>query len=204
MAITYPIEAPDDILGVAQIDIMAMHSGAISRSPFTLQGQVQNYSGQLWAATVTVGPNKKDLVKPWSAFLLKLKGRSGTFNMGFPDRRKGLGGPFSVNGGGQTGSVLNISGAPANTNSWLVQGDYIETSGLGSKRVHKVLNDVDTDGSGNASIDIWPNLRSSPVDGQNVFVSNARGIFRLSSNETKWSIDSDDNYSITFNCEEAF
>jgi len=66
-----------------------------------------------------------------------------------------------------------------------------------------VLNDVTTSGSGEANIDIYPSIRTAPADNAAVAVSSAKGVFRLSSNETNWSINEVTHFGITFAAAEA-
>jgi len=66
-----------------------------------------------------------------------------------------------------------------------------------------VLEDVDSNGSGEATLNLWPDLRSSPADGAAVVVSNAKGVFRLSNNEAVWTINNAGFYSISFAAVEA-
>jgi hypothetical protein len=65
-----------------------------------------------------------------------------------------------------------------------------------------VLTQVDTSG-GAATLDIWPNLRSSPADNAAVVVANTKGKFRLKDNITQWNINEISSYGITFDCVEA-
>lgn len=111
-------------------------------------------------------------------------------------------GPF-VNGAGQTGNSLAIDGASPNESSYLKAGDYIQLGTGATARLHKVLSDVVTNDAGQATIDIWPDLRSSPTDGSAVIISNTVGRFRLSSNQQSFSIDSASIYGISFDCVEA-
>jgi hypothetical protein len=46
-------------------------------------------------------------------------------------------------------------------------------------------------------------LRSSPSDNASIVVNTPRGLWRLSSNETQYSIDEASVYGITFACVEA-
>lgn len=110
-------------------------------------------------------------------------------------------GPF-VNGAGQTGSELIIDGASPNEDAYLRAGDYIQLGAASSARLHKVLADVATDDDGNATIDIWPSLRSSPADNSIVIIENCKGRFRLAENVTGWNADVA-QYGITFSAMEA-
>ena len=58
------------------------------------------------------------------------------------------------------------------------------------------------DQSGSGSLEIWPALRSNYTDATVVFDS-AKGVFRLSTNQTSWSINDRSIYGISFDCMEA-
>jgi hypothetical protein len=72
----------------------------------------------------------------------------------------------------------------------------------GVPRLHKLVSDVWSNGSGNATLDIWPRLRESPADFSGVKTSNCQGTFRLAS-EPEWSVDSAKIYGIGFSAVEA-
>jgi hypothetical protein len=145
----------------------------------------------------------------WVSFLVKLKGQQGTFLLGDPSGATPRGSAAStpgtplVNGASQTGGSLTIDGAPANASGYLKAGDYIQLGTSSSATLHKVLNDVTTNGSGEAAIDIYPSIRTAPADNAAVTVSSAKGIFRLASNETNWSINEVTHFGITFAAVEA-
>lgn len=208
MAISYPLSLPTTI-GIAQIELTAVNAIAVSRSPFTFDSQVHAYSGQMWQADVSIPPVRRDLAESWIAFLLSLRGQYGTFLLGDPNGvtprglASDLAGTPVVNGGGQTGGTLNVSGASRNKTGWLLAGDYIQLGSGASSTLHKVLQNVDTDGSGNCSLELWPHIRTAPVSGSTVIVSNAKGLFRLASNQTSWSINEVSTYGITFGAIEA-
>lgn len=108
-----------------------------------------------------------------------------------------------VNGASQTGNVLNIDGCSPNVTGWFAPGDYIQLGSGSATQLYKVLTSVDTNNSGQASVDIWPNLRSSPADNSAVIFTNAKGKFRLKDNVTQWGINEISSYGITFDCVEA-
>lgn len=111
-------------------------------------------------------------------------------------------GPF-VNGGSQIGDSLVIDGCSPNVTGFLLPGDYIQLGSGAATQLYKVLTQVDTDGSGNATLDIWPSLRSIPGDGDPVVVANTKGRFRLKDNVQQWQINEISSYGITFDCVEA-
>ena len=205
MTISYPLALPTHT-GIAQIELRAINAVAYARSPFTFAGQTFAYPGQMWTADLTLPPMKRADAEQWNAWLLSLRGQLGTFLMGDPmgatARGVATGTPL-VNGGSQTGGTLVIDGATNSTSSWLKAGDYIQLGSNGSSRLHKVLADANSDGSGNVTLDIWPHIRVAPADNATVTVSNAKGLFRLSSNEQAFSINESAIYGMTFGAMEA-
>ena len=137
----------------------------------------------------------------WLGWLLSLNGRVGTFLLGDPlgtTARGQAGGPPRVNGASQTGSSLVIDGATASRSDYLLPGDYIQLGSAASSQLYKVTQAVTTDGSGNATVEIWPNLKSSPANNAGLTVSNAKGLFRLSVSDIDWSINEASIYGVTF------
>ena len=84
-----------------------------------------------------------------------------------------------VNGASQTGDTLSIDGLPASATGYLKAGDYIQLGSGTGAQLYKVLDDVDSNASGEADLTIWPDLRSSPADDATVVVSNAKGFIPI-------------------------
>jgi hypothetical protein len=205
MSLTYPLSTPTTI-GIASIELTATNAVAVSRSPFTFSQQVHTYPGQMWSASVTIPPLRKEFVEPWVAMLLGLRGQTGTFLLGDPNnvapRGTATGTPL-VKGAGQTGGTLEIDGATADTTGWLKAGDYIQLGAAASATLHKVLLDADSDASGNVTLEIWPYIRTAPADDAPVTVNDCKGVFRLATNQQSWSINDSSAYGLQFDCMEA-
>lgn len=205
MAITYPVSFPASI-GFANLNIRARTVVGVNASPFTGQQQVYKHQGQWWEAEVSLPPMKRADAEQVIAFLLKMNGQYGTFLLGDKanpsTRGVGTGTPL-VNGASQTGDELITDGWTISTTGILKAGDWIQLGTGSTTRLYKVLDDVNSDGSGNATINIFPNLRSSPDDDAALTVSNTQGLWRLVSNETEYSIDNMSIYGMTFACAEA-
>ena len=203
--ITYPLSTPTEI-GIASIELSVTNAVAVSRSPFTFSQQVHSYAGQMWSASVSVPPLRKEYIEPWVAFLVSLKGQAGTFLLGDPNnvtpRGVATGTPL-VKGADQTGETLEIDGATISTTGWLKAGDYIQLGTVASATLHKVLVDADSDGSGNVTLEIWPGIRTAPADNAAVTVNDCKGVFRLSSNQQSWSINEASAYGLQFDAMEA-
>jgi hypothetical protein len=77
----------------------------------------------------------------------------------------------------------------------LLAGDYINLGGYNTlnAKLYMVLEDL----SGNGTLKIWPNLRTSP-NNEPVYVENPSGLFRLRDNISAWQISSSSAYGISF------
>jgi len=208
MAETYPLTFPTQT-GVAAVEFTATDVVSVSQSPFTFSQQVVRHAGARWSATISIPPVKRSDSEYWNSFLLRLRGQYGSFLLGDPNAATPRGSAASaagtpvVNGASQTGNELAIDGLPASATGYLKAGDYIQLGSASTSRLYKVLEDVDSNGSGEATLNLWPDLRSSPADGATVVVSNAKGVFRLSNNEAVWTINNAGFYSISFAAVEA-
>ena len=208
MAETYPLTFPTHT-GVASVQLSATDVVSVSTSLFTLSQQVVRHSGARWSGTVSLPPMKRADAEYWNAFLLRLRGQYGTFLVGDKNGETPRGsastnaGTPVVSGSSQTGNELNIDGLPTSVTGYLLAGDYIQLGSGSTTRLYKVLQDVNTNASGEATLNLWPDLRSSPLDNSSVVVSNAKGVFRLVSNEASWNIDNIGIYGISFGIVEA-
>lgn len=205
MSIVYPLSLPVTGL-VARVTMRGRSIVGMSESPFSFAQQIYAHQGQRWEADVELPPLKEAAADAWVAFLLSLNGREGTFLMGDPAKlaHRGVGGGTPlVKGAGQTGQVLEIDGCPTSTVGWLVAGDMIQLGSGSTATLHKVLADVTTNGSGEASLDIWPRIRTAPSDNAAVTIINCVGRWRLAGNEAAWSVGHAKMYGIAFAAVEA-
>ena len=207
MAITYPLALPT-ITGLRAVRLTARNSVGVSTSPFTFSQQTYKHQGQRWEAEVSLPPMPRSEAEEWFSFLVKLNGQYGTFLLGDPHsapRGSAATTPGTpvVNGASQTGAELDIDGLPASATGYLKAGDYIQLGSGSSATLHKVLNDVDSNASGEATLDIWPDVRTAPADDATVVVSSAKGVFRLASNMTGVDINEVEFFGITFAAVEA-
>jgi len=213
MAISYPLSTPTTI-GIEKIELRANNAIGVSSSPFTFKQQVVQHQGQRWEASVTIPPVRKDLAEEWIAFLLKLQshagGNMGTFYLGDPNMTTPRGivqaaTSVTLNSAASVGDEsvsLTKSGGPSKTN-FLLPGDYIQIGSGATQTLHKVLNAVNLDGSGVGSADIWPHIRGTISSGTSVTHQSPKGVFRLTSGLTSWSINNASMYGISFDAVEV-
>lgn len=202
MTISYPLTPPSTI-APKRVRFYAINTVGVARSPYTHATQVQEFNGQSWSADVMYPEMTRAEAEKFNAFLLALMGQKGTFYLGDPlakEPRGNAGGTPRVNGSGQTGNSIITDGWTPSVTGILLMGDFIQIG----QRLYKVLTDANSDGSGNATLDIWPRLNESPADNETVVTENCRGIFRLTQNVNPiYEADEQRVYSIGFSCVEA-
>ena len=202
MAESYPLTLPAQ--GIASVSLVAENRVAISESPFTYKQQVIRHAGQRFRANISYPPMNRAEAEEVISFLLRLRGIYGTFSMGDPSASTARGSASSSPGSpvvasnGQTGDELDISGAATSATGYLKAGDYIQVGSY----MYKVLEDVNTSGAGAATLNIWPGLRDYP-NGSSIIISNPKSLFRLSDNQTNWSVDMARIYGVAFSAVEA-
>ncbi len=205
MAITYPLALP--LASCIRGALIRPHSiVGVSESPFSGEQQVQEHPGKLWALDVTLKPLERADAELWAAWGLKLDGRKGTFLIGDPKAATPRGSARDadtplVMGGAQTGNELTFDGVPTDATGYLKAGDYIQLGSGTSTRLYKVLDDADSNGSGEVTATIWPTLRTSPGNNDPITVENCVGTFRLKGN-LSWDEDAI-AYGFQFSAREA-
>lgn len=193
MALTYPLDTPTTI-GIESIELRAVNAVATSQSPFTYKQQIISHGGQKWEAAVTIPSVHRDKAAQWKAMLVGLKGQTGTFLLGDPDYATPQGTVSSCVLSGSAGSET----ATVVMTGTLKAGDYIQLGSGPSAKLHQVLLDQDGDGT----LELWPSLRSDYTSSTVTF-NSPKGVFRLSTNVTSWSINNASTYGISFEAVEA-
>lgn len=203
--VTYPIDFPSDVT-VNQLKITPLNSVARSMSKFSYAEKVYDFGGEAWQIEGSLPLMDRDVAEKYVSFLFKLKGRKGTFLFPLPSNifgaRGSWGGTPVVDGGSQTGNTLNIRGLPTGITNVIREGDLINLGTAGSTRLYRVLDNVNSDGSGEASLTIWPSLRTSPTDGDSITYQNPKLLLRLDDN-TSYNIDTARKYFASFKAMES-
>jgi len=175
MTISYPISLPA-AFAMARLTIRANNTVGESVSPFSAAQQVYEHPGQWWEADVQLPPMARADAEDVLAAFLSLRGKYGTFLLAAPNAtaRGAGGGTPVVDGASQTGHTLAVRGGPLSA----------------------------TDGTGDATLDIWPRLRSSPADGATVTIASCKGLFQLADNRVEYDIEPAMIYGYSFACRE--
>lgn len=201
MSISYPLSLPSGP-SFSSISILPEAATGVATSRFTFKQQIYQYDGQRWVLETQYPPLTREEANLIKAFLLSLNGNVGTFLAGDILCAVPVGvvsGTILVKGAGQTGQSLIVDGFTPSTANVFVAGDQIQIGNY----LYMILNTVSSNGSGEATLDIWPALRSSPADNASVIYTNPKGLFRLDSSIVGWSADEVGMYNISFSAVEA-
>ncbi|MBF0185470.1 MAG: hypothetical protein HQM06_13950 [Magnetococcales bacterium] len=156
----------------ADIKIQSVQPTRVSQSQ-AMNLSVRSTGAQRFVLSATWPPMNRAQFAPISAFVAAQKGRSGVFTWTLPVYQTPLGvatGAPVVAGANQTGSALVTSGWTPGVNGILKAGDYLSIAG--QSKVYQVAEDCNSDGSGNATINIIPSLKVSPSDASAITINN--------------------------------
>lgn len=201
MSISYPLTIP--VSKFRSIVFTADNVTPFSTSPFTLKDQIYEYGGKRWRVDVQYIPLEIEDFKKVKGFLLALHGSVGYFYFGDTVSTTPAGiatGTPLVNGTATKGAVtLATKGWTTSTTNILKSGDDIQVDGY----LYTNVTDVNSDGSGNATLDIWPCMHTAAADNTAITTSSAKSIFRLDTDSISWSIANDGKYDVSFSAIEA-
>jgi hypothetical protein len=185
MAITYPLTPPSPFRA-SRLSFTGVSSVSRNLSPFTMQVQQYNWPGQAWMGSVECPPMVRADAEAVISFLLAA--HRGTFyfqDYSNPTNRGGVTGTLTVTTATANSSTLTFSGA---TGSFAL-GDWLQIS----TSLYKVVQV-----NSSSSVELFPVLRSSYAASTPITYANAKGVFRLASPQTEWSIDLASIYGVNF------
>jgi hypothetical protein len=184
--------ATPPVSGAASVEFSATDAVAIVSSPYTAQTQAQAWIGaDMWSGTVTLPPLSQHQADVWVSALMQCRGMLNAIQVGDPMKSTPRGNPLgaptcpatAVDTFGQ--STLTTTGWTPSKVGLLLPGDYLQVG----YRLHRVLDIVNSDSSGNAVISVWPSLREVPAASAPIILNSPMGLFRLATNKRTWSSD---------------
>lgn len=189
MAITFPVSIPSTP-GFTDIRWQPRSAVAEQESEFTYDRKVYAWSGQCRTVVVRLPSMSLADAKLWQAWAYKLNGMEGTFYLSDSVGKNSQGSPGGtplVKGGSQTGQDLITDGWTHSVTGLLIAGDWISIG----DRLFTVLIDANSDSSGNATLSLWPKIRTAYADNTAIsYGASARGIFRLTDfPEMGWDVN---------------
>lgn len=169
-----------------------------------LNGAIQTAElpGARWSVSMTFGSREGKAARRLQGFLAGLKGRAGRFYV-TPADWQPLGSP-SGTGLVATNTAAGASSIP--TDGWTASvtelfcaGDYFEVNG----ELKKLTADVNSDGTGLATLNFAPPLRKSVTDGMQIRYTEPRAVMMLSADKTSWQVRTPVVYGLTLDGTEA-
>ena len=181
-------------LAMRSVEFSFSDAVGIVLSQFTGQVQAQEWPGaDAWGVTVGMAPLTQAEADDWKATLMQMRGMANAIQLGDPMRPTPNGSVAGspeidntvVSGNAAMTQTLGTKGWTASSTGVLLRGDYIQVG----YRLHVVLDTVNSDSSGKATIPIWPSLREIPTDSSALVTSNCTGLFRRAVNKGTWGAD---------------
>ena len=188
MAISYPLTPPDPFY-TSRLSLTGVSAVSRNTSPFTLQTQQYNHAGQAWLGSVDCPPMTRADAETMIAFLLSAQ--RGTFRFqdyANPNPRGGITGTLTVSSA--TANTTTLTMVNTGGSGLFAVGDWLQIS----TSLYKVIK-VD---AGGLIVDVFPVLRKSYAATTAITKTNAKGVFRLASPSTEWSIGEASIYGLSF------
>lgn len=179
MALTWPAS-----LRPSEMTWGIVNNGRAFTSSLSNAQHIVGYPGAYWQCTLTFGVLSQAQERQLSAFLGKLDGMFGTFNMpAFTRTRKdNIGGLSVVTGSAQSRSMV-IGGAPAGVVAFRA-GDYITLAG----EMFEVTDDASADGQGRVTVALNKRIRKTLTAGAAVEYLNPYSEMRMTSDTWSMSV----------------
>lgn len=178
----------------------------VHESPLSGETQRIENTGLRWFGTFTLSANNRAKMAEVQAFLVKLRGQYNSFYAYDPDAKTARGsagttpGTPLVNAGSQTGTSLNIDGATASATGYLLPGDYFTVN----NELKMITEQIDTNGSGEATLVFEPPLRNSPSDNATITLATPKCIMMMiDDKQAQWDANQFGVYNITFSAIEV-
>ena len=178
-------------VGIKSIEMRLKRAVAVSESPFTFEQQVHQHQGATWEAEITLPPLSYADARAVEAFIIGLKGRSGTFTFGHPLHTSTATTTTSGTTAIRSETLTTTSGASAvSAGTYFQAGDYL----------YLVTADK---ASGAGTLSFQPPLRAAVASSTVLDFTLPKSLWRMASNDIGWSTDNASLYSFTFACVEA-
>jgi len=179
-------------VGIQNIQMRLKRAVAVSESPFSYDTQTYVHQGARWECEVTLPPLTYAEARSVEAFVVALKGQSGTFTFGHPlHNTAGLSVGLSANAAIRATTLLGGGGSTAvSAGTYFQLGDYL------------YLATTDK-AAGNNLLGFEPPLREAISSGTALDFTLPKSLWRMASNDISWSTDTAAMYGFTFAFVEA-
>jgi len=202
----YPLTMPTSPSNFKTSEWRIVRTTAVSMSPYDYSTATASFDGAMWQTTVSLPPMKREDAVNWQVFLMQLHGRHGTFLIGDPDAktiRGGLTTTINVNGSHSVGAYSIAIENADNSTVILKKGDYIQFGSGATQKLHMVTADCTSNGSGQATVEIEPPLKTALADDSAIVYSSTKAVMRMDDDALSWNANEISLYGISFSCSEA-
>ena len=158
-------------------------------SPLTGYTQTASRKGGRWLIRMSFGNLQGDERAVLRGYLAFMEGQVNRIEVGdhsYTGARGALGGTPLVKGASQVGTSLITDGWP-NSTLVLKAGDLFSFSNGTYSELKQVTSDATSDGSGNLTIAIAPEIHTSPADNVAIVTASPVGTFMLASPVITWT-----------------
>lgn len=186
-------------LKMAVVDRRLVVAAGVTRSPFTLATQVQDWGGRCWEYDLRFATSAEAEGKALSAFFAALCGPVNSFVLPEPSASPAdTGTGVTVAGADQTGTSLDTEGWDG---PGLVAGDFFSLGTGSDTRLYQLTADA-VPASGACTLHFVPPLRSSPADAAVVEIAAPKVVLRATA-VLPTAIATDRTFSFTGTFREA-
>ena len=166
---------------------------------------VRQIGSQYFMFTVSMPPMNQDSAMDIFAFLQKQKGSFESFQIKIPLQNRGAEKSSTavkvVGSHSATDSTIALDGFSASTSGVLKAGDLIKFAG--HTKVYMVQSDIDSDGSGAATVLIEPGIVTTLADNEVVTMNQPDITVYLTSEDIMYSVDRNSIFNISFDVREV-
>lgn len=210
------------------VSISMFDANSVNTSPYSQQTQIQRWPGSdLISGHFSLPPLSNTQAGAWRAWLADTAGMGNYFLLGDPSCAQPQGNPEgapTVAQGIPRSQQLLTRGWEPGVSRLLLPGDWIQVGTppqnvvaylqgrpfqgpaipwANTVRLHMVLDQVDSDGGGNAMLRVWPSIREAPEGGLPIITHNPKGLFRLAKNQRKYDASLGKIFGVEFDIQEA-
>jgi len=179
-------------VGIQNINMRLRRAIAVNESPFSYEQQVYEHQGARWECEVTLPPLSYAEARSVEAFIIGLKGQSGTFTFGHPLHNT-TGASVSPLG---TAAIRSEQFACDSNSTSVAAGTYFQAGNY----LYVCTEDK---AAGSSDLKFQPPLRAALAGSAQLDFTSPKSLWRMAANDISWSTDTASMYGFTFAFVEA-
>ncbi len=164
-------------------------------------------SKAIWALSFNLRPMKIAAARPWQSVLVQLSKLANTFKITPPGWSNGMGyvgANPTVDGAGQLGLTMDLTGFSAEVATRALVGDFIEIPTTSGSEFKQLTADLITDTFGDVTAAFEPAMREAGTNSGTVDIKTPQITMRLMNPVADLPADVDGFYHMSFGAVETF